>query len=346
MPNKILHIAGCDKFIPPFVELIKENFEFKQHEFLLTGGMAENNLIKASNVHLAKKTVAGRLGHYFKALIKMHQADKIILHGLFDIRMVFILFFTPWLLKKCYWLIWGGDLYAYQLAKRTWKWKVREFFRSTVIKRMGYFVTYTKGDYELAKKWYGASGSLIRCFYYTSNLYTPLQAVREKREAVYIMVGNSADPTNNHIEVFEKLSKFKDENIKVYAPLTYGNQEYARLVIDKGVKVFGDKFKPLVEHMSKDDYMYFLSQIDIAVFDHNRQQGMGNTRTLLGMGKKVYMRPHLTSTQTLQVDGVKTFTLKEFDLNYQFPESEGNINIIKSIFSKENLKKGLGEVFD
>lgn len=31
---KILHIGGCDKSLPPFIELIKENFDFDQHEFL------------------------------------------------------------------------------------------------------------------------------------------------------------------------------------------------------------------------------------------------------------------------------------------------------------------------
>ena len=61
MSNKILHISGCDKFIPPFVKFVKDNFEFSQHEFLLSGGMSEEDLIKAPNVHFAKRSVTGRL---------------------------------------------------------------------------------------------------------------------------------------------------------------------------------------------------------------------------------------------------------------------------------------------
>ena len=38
--------------------------------------------------------------------------------------------------------------------------------------------------------------------------------------------------------------------------------------------------------MNNKDYIQFLNQIDIAVFNHNRQQAMGTIRSLLGMGKK------------------------------------------------------------
>lgn len=345
MPKKILHIASCDKFIPPFIEFVKENFDFDEHRFLLTNGMSEKFLIDSQNIELSGKTKYLKLKHYFKVLTKMHEADKIILHSLFDMRVVQILFFTPWLLKKCYWLIWGGDLYIHKLAEKNWKWQLKEFFRRPVIKRMGCFVTYTKGDYELAKSWYKPSGPLIRCFYYTSNLYNPLSIDREERKTIYVLVGNSADPTNNHLEVFDKLSIYKDRDILIYAPLTYGDNVYAKKVIHEGTEIFGSKFKPITDHMHKDDYMYFLSQIDIAVFNHNRQQAMGNIRTLLGMGKKVYMKPDLTSTRTLHEDGIKTFSLEQFDLDYEFPNSEKNIETIKRIFSVEKLRYDLNEIF-
>jgi hypothetical protein len=43
MSQKILHIVGSDKFITPFIEFVKEHFEFNNHEFLLTNCMAEKN---------------------------------------------------------------------------------------------------------------------------------------------------------------------------------------------------------------------------------------------------------------------------------------------------------------
>ena len=100
MSKKILHIANSDKFIPPFIEFVKEHFEFSEHEFLLTGGMAQDQLKPHANVQLSKRTILGRRKHYTQAVIKMHQAQKVILHGLFDIKLVYILFFMPWLLKN------------------------------------------------------------------------------------------------------------------------------------------------------------------------------------------------------------------------------------------------------
>ena len=89
MATKVLHVASCDKFIPPFVEFVKENFDFTQHEFLITNGMASKELKITPNVHLSNRSMQ----YYWQAMIKMHQAKKVILHGLFDIKLVCLLFF-------------------------------------------------------------------------------------------------------------------------------------------------------------------------------------------------------------------------------------------------------------
>src|SRR5690554_5010902 len=101
MSKKILHIADCVTFIPPFINLVYENFHFDKHIFLLRSGPDDANIKKSKNVYVSKNTIFSKLKHYSHAYLRMHQADKIILHGLFDTKLVFILFFTPWLLKKC-----------------------------------------------------------------------------------------------------------------------------------------------------------------------------------------------------------------------------------------------------
>src|SRR5690606_29664970 len=152
---------------------------------------------------------------------------------------------TPWLLKKCYWVIWGGDLYAYKLSSRNIKWYIKEFFRRPVIKHMGHIVCYTKGELLLARKWYATKAKYIKCFCYTSNLFIPNKPIEKNSSSINILVGNSADPTNNHIEVLEYLKQFKIQNINIYTPLTYGNKIYAKSVINKGIEIFGDKYYPL-----------------------------------------------------------------------------------------------------
>ena len=84
------------------------------------------------------------------------------------------------------------------------------------------------------KRWYGAKGKYHECFMYPSNLYKQYNVKLKKDSTINIQVGNSADPTNNHIEAFEMLRKYKHENVKIYVPLSYGNQNYASTVISKG----------------------------------------------------------------------------------------------------------------
>ncbi|MCQ9618249.1 hypothetical protein L1889_17490 [Paenalcaligenes niemegkensis] len=77
MTKKTLHIASCDKFIPPFIEFVKENFNSFEHEFLLTNGMAERELKRDKNIYLSKISILGKLIFYAKVIIKSHQAKKL-----------------------------------------------------------------------------------------------------------------------------------------------------------------------------------------------------------------------------------------------------------------------------
>ena len=105
---------------------------------------------------------------------------------------------------------------------------------------------------------------------------------------------------NYHIEVFEKLRKYRTENIKVYVPLSYGSNSYAESVISEGKRIFGDKFYPMTKFMEKEQYFRFLMTIDVAIFANDRQQALGNIVALLYAGKKVYMRKTISSWETLR----------------------------------------------
>lgn len=345
MNKKTLHIANGEKFIPPFIDFVKENFDFNEHEFLLTKGMAQDNLITSENIKLlSEETRTARFKHYVQILTKMHQADNIILHSLADHTIVKILFFTPWLLKKCYWVIWGGDLYVYRFGKRNRKWRVREFFRRSVIKNMGHLVTYIKGDIDLAREWYGAQGEYHESIMYLSNIYKELDTLRSDSSTINIQLGNSANSTNNHTEILEKLLPFKNENICIYVPLSYSDQNHAKKVIKTGKELFGNKFVPLTDFMPFDEYLDFLGKIDIAIFNNTRQQALGNIITLLGLGKTVYIRSDTTQWQLFKEKDMKIYDTNDFqslENNYH----KDNVDKIKKYFSKQTLINQLSELF-
>ena len=86
--------------------------------------------------------------------------------------------------------------------------------------------------------------------------------------------------------------------------------------------------------------------IDIAIFAHNRQQAMGNIITLLGLGKKVYMRSDITPWKLFEDIEVKIYDIGEITLE---PLEENvkneNKNRIKTYFSKENYLRQLHQLF-
>ena len=105
-----------------------------------------------------------------------------------------------------------------------------------------------------------------------------------------ILLGHSAVPTNK-IEIgIRDMSQFSEEDITIYAPLSYGDMDYRDSVIAEGKKVFGTKFVPMTEYMSGDEYYEFLQTIDIGVFPMVEMKA-GTTITFLqSIGAKIYLR--------------------------------------------------------
>lgn len=334
MKNKIIHIMKLDKFNASYIDFVNTNFEKQDHKFIfLHKKKYEYGLTKNHDViwieNIFKK---------FYLLKELYKADKIIIHGLWVSYFNKLLFIQPWLLKKCYHVMWGGDFYFPN--KQKW-------IKKQVIKKMGHFITYIKGDYELLKKWYGSNGKYHECFMYHSNLYREYNISENKSDVINIQLGNSANPTNNHIEVLEKLLKYKNENIKIFAPLSYGSKKNMEKVIKKGKELFGEKFIPLTDFMSYEKYLEFLGKIDIAIFAHNRQQGMGNIITLLGLGKKVYLRSDISSYELFRELNINVFNLNRLDLQkIDKLEKNKNIDNIKNWFNTKNYLKQQQKLFE
>lgn len=350
MSLKILHVSNCDKFIPPYIKFIKDNFksDFYSHNFLMTGGMAVDQLPDLPNIHLISKSKLGQIKHYLHLIIEMNRSDKVIIHGLFDFKVLLLLFFMPWNLKKSYWIVWGGDLYTYKLGNKNFKWKFKEFFRRPVIKNFGYFSTTVPGDFYLARSWYNSKSKFIQNLMYPSHLYRSLEhnQPRDKLE-IYIQIGNSADPTNKHHEILKYLSNFKTNDYKVFCPLSYGSPEHRESVISYGKKLLGDKFIPITSYMDFSEYNQYMSSIDIAIFNHDRQQAMGNMIGLLSLGKKVVLKPTTTPYSFFQSLGLRVYSLddKDFMKNLSKEDKKQNIEIMRHNFSPEKLKSDWGKIF-
>lgn len=347
----ILHVAGLDKFIPPFVKLVKEEFKEQEHQFWLTGSVEKYPVEQSESVYVCGGGIRRKIEGYAKLVKQLSNARKVMLHGLFNIRVVLVLALCPWMLPKCYWIIWGGDLYQFRKASNTAHFRIKEVLRGFVIQRVGHLVTYVKGDVELARQWYRAKGTHHDCIMYLSNVVDTKMTLESvpasDHEGWNILLGNSADPSNNHFEAFERLLPFKDQAIKIYAPLSYGDQHHAQKVIRQGKSWFGDKFVPMTDFMPYEQYLEFLKNLDIAIFNHQRQQAMGNTITLLGMGKTVFMRCDVSHWRFLESLGIKLNDVEQLELSRIAPdEADTNTRLVHSYFSRATLIKQYSDIFE
>jgi len=356
---KYLHIMRNDKFINPFIDFINKNFSKEENTFFIIDGLETIKVLNEKNVewYISKgRKLKGILKKiilflqlpilYIKLFNYCRKCEKIYLHGLFDPRITTFLYIFRFFLKKSYWIMWGGDLYSYNERKKKSVFHTIEDYVKGNAK--GY-ISYMDGEFRLAKKWFKAKGEFYHSFTYPSNLYKEVDLKRNEKNELWIQIGNSADSSNNHFEILEKLSKFKDMNIKLFCILSYGgNEEYKKQVIRKGSELFKDKFFPVLNFMEFKEYMSFLSSLDIAIFAHNRQQAFGNISSLLSMKKTVYLKEEVITYKTLKEIGieVKSFdrliNLEKFDENIL----ENNRRIIKENFSEEKLIEQWKNIFE
>lgn len=338
----ILHLTRKEKFTKPFIDFIKENFDISEHFFLLVGGQNKKEFYIENNSYI--KTISNKkdfLKYFIEFNKKMYKADKIIIHGLSQPYNIVYLFFNPWLLKKCYWVMWGGDFYFPE--KQSW-------IKKQVIKKMGNFISSSNQDIQylisnykidIKNKFY--SQFYPNCISCAENIIYSINYTK----TIKILVGNSSTEENRHEEVFNILEKYKSKDIEIIVPLSYGNEDYKAKIIDLGNKIFNNKFKPIIDFINFEDYKKILQNIDIGIFNHNRQQAGANIKLLAGYGKKLYISKENSFYDELMSNGIRVYNLENFDLKLIEKEiSENNTRIAIEVYSLNSLIKSWVEIFE
>lgn len=340
---KNYHIMVWDKYINEYIDFINKNFNRNEHIFLVIKGKAltrmNGKVVQYENVILFEDNYSSIFN--IKRIIS--KAENVILHSLFNMKINYMLFFNKNIIRKSNWVIWGGDLYYFKYRRRSLKSNLKEVIRKRIISNLREITAIIKGDYNLAIDVYGGNAVYNYASYILPVNFDMLDKVKDisknKSKDIYIQVGNSADKTNNHVEILHCLEKYKDNSIKILCPLSYGDKEYAREIIDLGESIFGAKFIKITNYLSSEEYSEVLSKVDIAIFNHERQQGLGNILALLYLGKKVYIRSDTTPWEYFINKNIKAYdTLRINSQTFkEFEELENNINILNSKILKQEF---------
>lgn len=300
-----LHFVIDSVYIEKFISFVTKHFPDQKHVFVA---------VKRSNV----KYVSSNRLHVFNSPISselrrlVSKSDKIFVHSLFNTWVIVWLLMNRKLLKKTYCFLWGGDVYSYWLQdKHSINSIMVERLKSTFMRKIRKVIMEFREDYEFVQSKYNINTDYYEAFYPAPVDFETLDNVPNKsahNNTIRIMVGNSASDSNRHFEILEALWKNQivrsAHDIEIMCPLSYGDMEYARKVIEYGKSKFGERFKPLTELLPPEEYAKVLASVDVAVFDHKRQQAFSNILALLYLGKKVYVRSDVTTWQFLRRIGV------------------------------------------
>jgi dTDP-N-acetylfucosamine:lipid II N-acetylfucosaminyltransferase len=179
---------------------------------------------------------------------------------------------------------------------------------------------------------------------------------KQQHDVFNVLIGHSGYKENNHIEILNKLERFKDEKIQIYIIASYGQPEYIEEVKKSGEKIFGSKIKIIEHFMPYKEYVEFLNNMDVAVFDGKISYALGNLNILRLLEKKIILNdkgvirkaydmehyPYICSSK------LNTITFEELKQPMEYPEEirkknkprtyEENISMWRTILLDLDMK--------
>ena len=174
------------------------------------------------------------------------------------------------------------------------------------------FLTILPEEKSIFPKKYHAKHLGARVIY--GNFVSAPLLTPQSQQGLTVMLGNSATPSNNHLDFLKPLSNCSSQIDHLILPLSYGDSSYgdsiqARFEESRMSITF------LRELMLPEEYETLLSQVDVLIMGHIRQQGLGNILKALQQGKTVYLHP----------DGInyKHFLSHGFSVRNTFDLAEG-----------------------
>jgi len=354
----ILHIFSDAPYTKKFIEFINKDFDKSEHNFIV---LCINDKSKYLEFYNSQDNciITKDKNIYFNYKEDFINASKIIIHQLNKpVMMLSILLFAPKLFQKMIWIIWGGDVYFYKYKSNSIKDNLLEYLRKITIPKIPVIASYIKGDYDKVVEVYKTDARYIKAKYPSPiNIKDIKNKVIVKKDIldnpIIIIVGNSADPSNEHINTYNLLAKFKDENIKVISILSYGGtKSYIDEVIDVGRSIFKENFEAVIDYMDFKSYLSFLNNSDICLFNHKRQQGLGNQIVFFALHKKVFISDSTTPFRyykDLGIDIYSAESIQNINFNEFIYQSESNKDMNRKLILEDRsdsvIKKEWKEVF-
>ncbi|MCR5247154.1 MAG: TDP-N-acetylfucosamine:lipid II N-acetylfucosaminyltransferase [Paludibacteraceae bacterium] len=343
----ILHIILDEKFTDDFITYINEQFDINKHHFAILASQEPmrycESSTKYSNVSVLHKSIREMVQLIYMCI----KAEKIVLHSLLIRYIPFVIGFKLFA-RKLYVALWGGEIYNYSVCSR-----FQNYIKHRILSRAKGITCELKEDYEFAKIIYKMNTKYFPCMMYLSNIVddedSRIYETKKINEPPVVMIGNSADPRNNHYEIIDSLVKNKIV-ANYIIPLSYGDRVYAQDVAKYANDHLKGNIRILFDFMPLDRYLELLKTVDVVVYAHKRQQALGNTFHMIAYGTKVYIDSSTTTFAWMKRNGIIVFSSDHIDGNLSQPltkdEMKRNSEIVSFLTSRKILKNDWAKIFE
>lgn len=348
---KIVHCFIDDKFVKGAIE----EFDFLKER-------CESRYIHVTHPKIKKYKFLSDLPQVIKVgrenfldFLEQERCDILVLHNFYSLPYTLTVKIPKHI--RVVWFAWGYDIYGkvlnkpfvvipnmyhketQKLLEPTFKeriqrikgWIIRSIRKNVIIKavnRVDYFSGVIPEEYDMMRplSFFRAKSVDFRYMSPYSGIEMSLLDEEVPKLGSDILIGNSGDPRNNHVDIFMKLKDIDLGNRKVVVLLSYaGTKRYRDQIKSIGKEIWGDRFIAIENFMPFQEFEKIISTCGFRIFGQERQQAMGNIGMALRTGCKVFVYKSSVIYKHFEKYQIKMYSIEE-DLN-----SEG----LKSLPSEE-----------
>ena len=358
---KYIHFISDEKFFSAVIEYIEYGLDVREHFFVVynMNGANRNNIYGVWDKYkeLSRKYHNIYL-HYYECcrlnLVEweknrgkldclLEKAEKMIFHGEAVTPSIYeyLLEKIHLIKKKGVLLLWSGDV-------------GRDEYTRPIIEQVFQYVRMIPYSYGIDKEtvlkyfpmmrnaiWLKSNVSYARLTEYTS---------RKEETTKNVLIAHSPHSYTKAKETMQYLSGIQ-QSIHIYCVTSYGEKDIIEEIGNLGRKLFGSCFHAVNKYMDYKEYVYFLSQMDLAVFGMELLSGRDTLELLFWLEKKVYMKHGSVACRRMEAAGYRVsdyYTAKNEIINGAFDnvDRERNHSIAENEFNPERKLEQWRELYE